>query len=441
MPQFHWIIRPFLSNGLFPDLGFGNNPARGKDLVARSSYIVLALLLFFPIVSDAMEPVRSANLFGDVVNGVVKGRGVLPPPVAEPAHGVGRPGTRSIPIPSLKENPAARPAAAPGGPLKTTPVGANLSEASEAMAQTRSALYRGPVGHPSRLRVIHRLPQRLERVIGAPLARRSRKAKTIREPRVRAKALYCVDYSSNRVVLSRNVSEPLPIASITKLITAMVVIDEMNLDRVIAAPRDIRRVPRHRVGIRPGDRFTVRDLLHGMLIESGNDCAEALARAYPKGGRLAFVRRMNRKAILIGAASTRIYTPSGLDRRVTLGRMNGRTVVNKRPNVATAEDVARIARHAFGYSLIRRIAGMKRYTMVSRNKRVRKYPLRTNDKLLSRPLPVAGAKTGYTDLAGKCIVALFKDAKKAKDYMVVVLNTRNHFRAAERIYRWACKSF
>ena len=411
-------------------------------MVTRFFCIVIALVLLLPVVSTALEPVQSANFAREVINRVGKGDAVFPLPAGTAALGVGRRGPRAIPISSLGSRPKVRPASRPHGPVRAKPMVIYApSGASEGMAQTRSAAFFPRVRHPRLQGGLQKLPNGLEKVVGGSLASRAKKPKAVRAPKVRAKALYCVDCSSNKVVLSRNVSEPLPIASITKLITAMVVIDEMNLDRVIETPRDIRRVPRHRVGIRPGDRFTVRDLLHGMLIESGNDCAEALARAYPKGGKRAFVRRMNQKALLIGATRTRIYTPSGLDRRVTLGRKDGRTLVHKRPNVATAEDVARIAKHAFGYSLIHKIAAMKRYTMVTRNKRARKYPLHTNDKLLSRPLPVAGAKTGYTDLAGKCIVALFKDAKKAKDYMVVVLNTRNHFRAAERIYRWACKSF
>jgi len=261
--------------------------------------------------------------------------------------------------------------------------------------------------------------------------------KTFRFP-VRAKALYCLDCSSNKVMLAQNITEPMPIASITKLLTAMVAIDEMKLDAIVEAPKDIREVPKQRVGIRPGDLFTVRDLLHGMLIESGNDCAEALARSYPKGGRSGFIQAMNRKAHLLGAASTKVYTPSGLDAQVYLGRRDGRDFDTRRANVASAEDVALLARRAFQYPLIRQISSMKTYTMHTRNTVPRDYPLVSNDKLLDRSLPVAGAKTGYTNMAGKCIVALFKN--QGKEHMVVVLNTAKHFKAAEKIYRWASQT-
>ena len=258
------------------------------------------------------------------------------------------------------------------------------------------------------------------------------------KPSVRAKAMLCVDYTSDKVRLAENTSEPLPIASITKLLTAMAVIDEMDLKSVLEVPKDIKSVERHVVGIRPGDLLTVTDLLHGLLIESGNDCAEVLAEAYPKGGRDGLISAMNRSASEIGATRTSLHTPSGLDSKPTQGRKIGGTESGPRiPNTASAEDVALIARRAFTYPLICKITSMKTYTMRTRNEKPRDYRLVSNDKLLFRGLPIAGAKTGYTDSAGKCIVALFRD--REKEHMVVVLNTRKHFNAAERIYRWACR--
>ncbi len=255
------------------------------------------------------------------------------------------------------------------------------------------------------------------------------------KPHVRAKAMFCLDCSSDKIMLAQNIDTPLPIASITKLLTALVVIEQMDLDRVLEVPADITQVERHRVGLRPGDLLTVRDILHGMLIESGNDCAEVLARAYPKGGRDGFMVAMNRRAAQIGATHTNLYTPSGLDMKIALGRKGGRCLEARRSNTASAEDVALIAREAFRHPIIRKIAAMRNFTMRTHNAIPHDYVLRSNDKLLAKNLPVAGAKTGYTNAAGRCIVALFKD--KNKERVVVVLNTPHHFKAAERIYRWA----
>lgn len=254
-------------------------------------------------------------------------------------------------------------------------------------------------------------------------------------PNIHAKAMYCIDCAADKVILAKNISEPLPIASITKLLTAMVVLDEMKLDQIVEVPEDIVEVPPHKVGIRPRDLFTVNDLLHGMLMESGNDCAEALACAYPNGGRAAFLKAMNRKATSLGASSTALFTPSGLDMKLVLGRRDGKTLEATKPNVASAKDVALIARHAFKYPLISEITSTKTCTVTTRNEIPRKYRLASNIKLLYGNLPIVGAKTGFTNMAGRCIVAHFKD--EAKDQLVVVLNTRRHFKAAENIYRWA----
>ena len=76
--------------------------------------------------------------------------------------------------------------------------------------------------------------------------------------------------------------------------------------------------------------------------------------------------------------------------------------------------------------------------MRTRNPVPRDYNVANNDRLLYKNLPIAGAKTGFTNKAGRCIVALFKDQQK--EHMIVVLNSPQHFKAAEKIYRWACKA-
>jgi D-alanyl-D-alanine carboxypeptidase len=219
----------------------------------------------------------------------------------------------------------------------------------------------------------------------------------------------------------------------------MTVIDEMDLEKVLEVPKDIKGVERHVVGIKPGDMISVKDLLYGLLVASGNDCAEVLARAYPKGGRKGFMAAMNSRAGQIGATNTTIFTPSGLDMKVGGEGKIASDPTSRMANTASAEDVALIARRAFSYPLISKVSSTKTYTMRTRNPKPREYRLASNDKLLHRGLPIAGAKTGYTDAAGKCIVALFRDQKK--EHLVVLLNTPKHFTAAERIYRWASRNF
>lgn len=381
----------------------------------------------------ALEPIQSPSSLKEMVTNVSHGKAVLAQPQLQPArpNHLGRPlpGPSSTKAPSATKRPSGPSAAATvrhGLVPANAPANPNLAHASsKARVAPDVARLQRPLKRPAPIE---------HKIAAKPSSPRPKALLAASKPRVQAKAMFCQDCSSDKVMLAENVSEPLPIASITKLLTAMIVLEEMKLDQVLTVPSNIDEVERHKVGLRPEDRLTVKDLLHGMLIASGNDCAEVLARAYPKGGKAGFMVAMNRRARQIGAARTDLHTPSGLDMKITLGRKDGRDLEARRPNIASAKDVALIAREAFRHPLIRKIAAMKTYTMQSRTG-TRDYPLASNDKLLAKNLPVAGAKTGFTNAAGRCIVALFKDEKK--EHVIVVLNSPQHFKAAEKIYRWA----
>lgn len=396
----------------------------------RFLVLVVAALLFHSGTVLALEPVRTGGNSLDVMVTAISQRRPAPAPtvqsssqrsrVPRPVHVVGAPSAsqrRTYPrLAADLQKEAAGPVSAPLAAHRIAPP----ADRHPGGASPEKVLNSRPKPHAPAVGGIK------QPLVGS-------------KPRVKAKALFCIDCAANKVVLAQNISEPLPIASITKLLTAMTVIEEMDLEKVLEVPADIAEVERHKVGIRAGDLITVRDLLHGMLIESGNDCAEVLARAYPRGGRDGFMSEMNRRAVKMGTSQTTLFTPSGLDMKMTLGRKDGRNLDARRPNTATAEDVAVIAKQAFRNPLIAKISSMKTHTMRTRNAVPRDYPLVSNDRLLTKNLPIAGAKTGFTNMAGKCIVALFKDEKA--EHMVVVLNTPQHFKAAEKIYRWASGTF
>ncbi|MBI5571734.1 MAG: serine hydrolase [Desulfomonile tiedjei] len=404
----------------------------------RTIPAILAILIFAPSYAAAFEPARWSGSVQDIaarigkpqydtlqrqpkVSVVTKNKNATPRPAV----------ARAVESPHAGEGSTAqvRRGAARAetevSSLKPRPLLASMKAALPVDRHERPSA--PPRGTGSALAAKRSMPK--------PPAAEAKGKPAASGPNIPAKAMYCLDCAADKVILAKNISEPLPIASITKLLTAMVVLDEMKLDQIVEVPEDIVEVPPHKVGIRPRDLFTVNDLLHGMLMESGNDCAEALACAYPKGGRAAFLKAMNRKATSLGASSTALFTPSGLDMKVILGRRDGKALEATKPNVASAKDVALIARHAFNYPLISEITSTKTCTVTTRNDIPRKYRLASNIKLLYGNLPIVGAKTGFTNMAGRCIVAHFKD--DAKDQLVVVLNTRRHFKAAENIYRWA----
>ncbi|MEW6110963.1 MAG: serine hydrolase [Thermodesulfobacteriota bacterium] len=407
-------------------------------MLSKILLTILATSLLLAGSAFAFQPVQSQSSVSDMIGNVGKRGGVLLAPNARPATSDAQTRPRVIQTVAPPPTRAARPALPPWiDQPKSLAVGPRRSSEKPETGRVASLSHApSPVQSNGGPRAV---PGGIDKLLGAPLPIAEVRGKGHEEPSIQAKALLCMDCSSNRVLLARNDKEPLPIASITKLMSAMTVLDAMSLDQVVETPKDITEVEPKKVGIQPGDRFTVRDLLHGMLIVSGNDCAEVLARAYPHGGRNGFIQAMNKKAAKLGARQSAFFTPSGLDMRVTLGRKDGKILESKHLNAASAEEVALIAKHAFEYSAIRQIVGTKTYAMKTVNQKPRTYRLKSNDRLLFEPVPLAGAKTGFTNKAGKCIVALFND--KAKDYLVVVLNSPQHFKAAEKLYRWATGAF
>jgi D-alanyl-D-alanine carboxypeptidase len=250
---------------------------------------------------------------------------------------------------------------------------------------------------------------------------------------VQAKAFYCVDLGKNQTLLSRNPDKQLPVASLTKLVTALVTLEHMPLTRKLTVPDHIKKVPKSVVGLKPGDELTVEELLHGLLISSGNDCAETLACAFT-GGKEKFVQAMNRKAKALGATSTTFYTPSGLDRKVARDSeaKEGEEVDS---NVSTARDIACIARVAFSNSKIRSICRKKSHVLASATQS-KGYAVRNTNKLLRDNLPVISGKTGYTSRAGHCLATEL--APGANDiFLIVVLGSPDHFGDTRLVYRKA----
>ncbi len=248
---------------------------------------------------------------------------------------------------------------------------------------------------------------------------------------IQAKAVFCVSLPDCNTIISRNPDQQLPVASLTKLITAMVVLDTLPLSKKVTVPDYIKTVPKTVVGLKPGDVLSVNDLLHGLLIGSANDCAETLADSYP-GGRQKFIAAMNQKAKQMGLTKTRFYTPSGLDRK----NPDGKDEDDVDSNVSTAREIAYIAGTAFSEDIIRTICLKKGYTLASAVE-PSGYTVRTTNKLLRDNLPLAGGKTGYTSRAGHCLATEFTPGKQ--NFLIVVLGSPDHFRDTRLAYLKALK--
>lgn len=247
--------------------------------------------------------------------------------------------------------------------------------------------------------------------------------------KVRARSAYLFDMTANRALWGRNRHTRRPIGSITKSMTAYVVIQAGHLDR------RIRIKSRHlsyamargasTARLRPGDRLTTRELLYALLLPSGSDAAVALAEAYGPGKR-AFVRKMNRTARRLGMTHTRFANFDGLPYP---GPYSG---------YSTAADLVTFGRHALGDPTFRSIVGQRRH-VVRATRAHRRYVWRSTNELLGDYPGMLGIKSGHTTAAGYCL--LFAARRFGRTLVGAVLNSSQYdpgtrFDDAVRMLNW-----
>jgi D-alanyl-D-alanine endopeptidase (penicillin-binding protein 7) len=245
-----------------------------------------------------------------------------------------------------------------------------------------------------------------------------------KSPRVNLKSAILVNYDNGKVIYAKNADTPRPIASITKLVTAMVIIDEgvdLSTTEKITK-KDAYRSSRSR--LRVGDEMTLKDLLHACLMNSDNRAARALARA-TCGTIEDFVREMNFKVKRLGLENTVFYEPTGLDSR----------------NVSTAHEVAKLLHYAYDYPLIAKITSTKRYRCKVINRKNRFLPMANTNLLIHSRYKVLSGKTGYIRAADYCLTTLVQNRAGERLTCVVlgVPGDRLRFREARKLVDWGFK--
>ena len=223
-------------------------------------------------------------------------------------------------------------------------------------------------------------------------------------------SIWVYNQTQDTIVVNQNANTVRPIASITKLMTAIVALDH---DPVLT--RSIKLV--NRVGSSlPSGQYTRRQLFDAMLVRSDNAAAETLAEDFP-GGRVAFIRAMNRRAVALGMRSTRFQDPSGLSRN----------------NAGTAGDISTLVMTAGKYALIREISVQQQVRIESHFKqRIRIIALpNTNQPVLFSFDNIQVSKTGFTNPAGWCVALLVERNKQT--FAVVVLGSENQSRRLDTV--------
>ncbi len=238
---------------------------------------------------------------------------------------------------------------------------------------------------------------------------------------LKSSAALVVDYQDGRTLYAKNTDAVAPIASITKLMTAMVVLDrELPLDEPITVDAaDVDTIKNTHSRLTLGTTLTRAELLRLALMASENRAAAALGRAYP-GGIHAFVAAMNHKAAELGMARTHFNDSTGLSNE----------------NVSTAQDLTRMVRAAYRYPVIREYTTTTEYWVEGQNGRSLQFR-NSNGLVKSSDWTIGLSKTGYISEAGRCLVMQAEIA--ARPVIIVLLDSWGKYTRigdANRIKKW-----
>jgi len=225
-----------------------------------------------------------------------------------------------------------------------------------------------------------------------------------------AKSMVVMDVDSNRVLLSQNANEQLAMASTTKIMTAIVAIEESSdLNEIVKINDKAVGIEGTSIYLQKNESIPLKELLYGLMLASGNDASLAIGYHIGKGNLESFVDKMNEKAKQIGANNTQFINPHGLD---TVG------------HYTTAYDLALITAYAHKNDVYKEIAGTRKIQISSTPDGHNRFLL-NKQRLLKTYEWCVGGKTGFTDNAGRCSVSVSE--KNGLRLVCVVLNAPNMF--------------
>ncbi|NLY30134.1 MAG: D-alanyl-D-alanine carboxypeptidase [Firmicutes bacterium] len=244
---------------------------------------------------------------------------------------------------------------------------------------------------------------------------------------ISASSAVVMDQQTGQVLWAKNPNWRRPIASLTKIMTAVLVLEHCDLDEPVVVSREAARTPGSSMYLRAGASYAVRDLLWGLMLASGNDAAEALAQHVAKTTG-DFAVYMNKKAAFIGAHNTHFTNPHGLP---------------DDNHYSTAYDMALITRYAMSIPQFAAIAGSQRQVisepMSGQGAGESSRPIYNKNRLLWQYEGANGVKTGYTAAAGRCLIA--SAARYGRQVIVVVLDAPRMWEDAAALLTYGLEEF
>lgn len=240
-----------------------------------------------------------------------------------------------------------------------------------------------------------------------------------KEPRLYAKAALLMDASNNRVLYEKNGYEVMPMASTTKIMTAIIALEYGNLEDEVTVSSRAASMPKVHLGMKEGETYKLKDLLFSLMLESHNDAAVAIAE-HIGGSVEGFAEMMNQKARDLGCSDTFFITPNGLD-----------AIKGDKAHSTTAYDLAKIASYAIQNDLFVALVGTKSHRFCELQSG-RSFQVYNKDQFLDMMDGAIGIKTGFTNQAGYCFVG----AVKKEDRVLVSVVLASGW-PPNRSYKWS----
>lgn len=230
-----------------------------------------------------------------------------------------------------------------------------------------------------------------------------------------SKAFIFWDFSAKKRLADKNADELIHPASLTKIMTAIIALENINPQATVTITPAMTHVKPTRLGFKVGERFFVHDLIRAAMIESDNDAALAVAIAVG-GSEERFVEMMNAKAKTLGMNQTSFRNPHGFDHR---------------EHLSTANDLLRLTQYALKNPIFDGMISLKEYSFTDLSVG-KPYRVRTHNLLLRNYPYALGVKTGFTNQAGPCLIARAK--KNGEDLLLVMLDSRARWKTAEAVF-------
>lgn len=227
---------------------------------------------------------------------------------------------------------------------------------------------------------------------------------------ISATSALVIDYQSGKILYAKNANRPLPIASLTKVMTALIALETVPLDQKMIVSHQATQIGETTMNLEAGEKLSLEELLYGVMMVSGNDAATTIAENIT--GRIPlFINLMNKKASLLGLKNTKFYNPHGLDEDTNP------------PNQSTVYELAILTYYALDkFPQLTKIAGTDEIIIADNGDHHQYYLI--NNLGLERTYPgLVGLKPGFTDLAGYCLIGLAENEEK--EVLVVFLGSEN----------------